>query len=85
MPDKTPIINAKDKPFKVSPPKINNGTMTSNVVKDVIGRGGCYYMRGHKWDEGTYGESDWTVEEMTNIFKKISQLSMEYYIDKYGK
>ena len=56
-----------------------------NVVKDVIGRGGCYYMRGHKWDEGTYGESDWTVEEMTNIFKKISQLSMEYYIDKYGK
>ena len=42
-------------------------------------------MRGHKWDEGTYGESDWSVEEMTNIFKKVSQLSLGYYIDKYGK
>ena len=56
-----------------------------NVVKDGIRRGGSYYMRGHKWDEGTYGESDWSVEEMTNVFKKVSQLSLEYYIDKYGK
>jgi|TARA_R110000744_G_scaffold116334_1_gene217510 type II restriction enzyme len=56
-----------------------------NLYKDGIGRGGSYYMRGHKWDEGTYGESDWSIEEMTNIFKKVSQLSLEYYIDKYGK
>ena len=56
-----------------------------NLFKDELDRAGSYYMRGHKWDEGTYGESDWSVEEMTNIFKKVSQLSLGYYIDKYGK
>ena len=56
-----------------------------NLFKDELDRGGSYYMRGHKWDEGTYGESNWTIEEMTKVFKEISQLSLEYYIDKYGK
>jgi hypothetical protein len=56
-----------------------------NLFKDELDRGGSYYMRGHKWDEGTYGESDWTVEEMTNVFKKISEISLIYYKDKYGK
>jgi len=56
-----------------------------NLHKDELGRAGTYYMRGHKWNEGTYGESDWSVEEMGSVFINISETSLNYYIDKYGK
>ena len=56
-----------------------------NLHKDELGRAGTYYMRGHKWNEGTYGESDWSIEEMRNIFINISKTSLKYYKDKYGK
>ena len=56
-----------------------------NLFKDELDRAGSYYMRGHKWDEGTYGESDWSIKEMRNIFINISKTSLKYYKDKYGK
>jgi|TARA_Y100000310_G_scaffold148123_1_gene147398 type II restriction enzyme len=56
-----------------------------NLHKDGLGRAGSYFMRGHKWNEGSYGESDWTVEEMISVFKKIAKGSLDYYITKYGK
>jgi len=54
-----------------------------NLFKDEIGRAGSYYVRGHKWDEGNYGDSDWTQGEMFDILKVVSEKSLKYYIDKY--
>ena len=56
-----------------------------NLFKDQLDRAGTYYMRGHKWDVGINGESDWSIEEMRNIFIEISKTSLKYYKDKYGK
>jgi type II restriction enzyme len=54
-----------------------------NLYKDELGRAGTYFIRGHKWDVGNYGESDWTENEMFDIFKIVSEQSLEYYIKKY--
>ncbi len=56
---------------------------TINLFKDPFNRAGTYYMRGHKWNEGKYGQSDWTQNEMTSIFKETAEQSLQYYIDKY--
>jgi len=56
-----------------------------NLHKDELGRAGTYYMRGHKWNEGTYGESDWTILEMTDIFKEVVDNSLKYYLNKYER
>ena len=55
---------------------------TINLFKDSFGRAGTYYMRGHKWDEGEYGSSDFTKSEITKVFKKVAEQSLEYYINK---
>jgi hypothetical protein len=54
-----------------------------NLFKDVFDRAGSYFMRGHKYDEAPYGSSDWTREEMNDIFKNTAEKSLVYYIDKY--
>jgi type II restriction enzyme len=54
-----------------------------NLFKDKKLRAGSYFVRGHKYTEALYGSSDWTYEEMTNVFKSISEQSLEYYIAKY--
>jgi type II restriction enzyme len=56
---------------------------TINLFKDSFNRAGTYYMRGHKYNEASYGSSDWTYEEMVNVFKSTSEQSLEYYISKY--
>jgi type II restriction enzyme len=56
-----------------------------NLIKDELDRGGSYFMRGHKWDVGTYGESDWTILEMTDIFKEVVDNSLKYYLNKYER
>jgi type II restriction enzyme len=55
---------------------------TINLFKDSFGRAGTYYMRGHKWDEGEYGSSDFTKSEITKVFKKVAEQSLEYYLNK---
>jgi len=55
---------------------------TINLYKDTFNRAGTYYMRGHKWNEGEYGSSDWTRSEMVNVFKKVAEESLKYYINK---
>jgi type II restriction enzyme len=54
-----------------------------NLFKDKFKRAGSYFIRGHKWDEGKYGDSDWNKNEMLDIFKNISEQSLVYYINKY--
>ena len=56
---------------------------TINLFKDSFNRAGSYYMRGHKWNEAEYGSSDWTREEMADVFKNTSEQSLQYYINKY--
>lgn len=55
---------------------------TINLYKDMFNRAGTYYMRGHKWNEGEYGSSDWSRSEMVNVFKKVAEESLKYYINK---
>jgi type II restriction enzyme len=55
-----------------------------NLFKDLFNRAGTYYMRGHKWNEEARGSSDWTYEEMLDVFKSTSEQSLEYYINKYS-
>lgn len=54
-----------------------------NLFKDKRLRAGSYFVRGHKYTEGSYGSSDWNDQEITNIFKIISEESLQYYITKY--
>jgi type II restriction enzyme len=54
-----------------------------NLFKDVLDRGGSYFVRGHKWDEGNYGDSDWTQNEIFDILKDTAEQSLIYYINKY--
>lgn len=55
-----------------------------NVFKDEIKRAGTYFVRGHKWDVGKYGSSDWTITEIYPLIKQISEISLEYYVKKYA-
>jgi type II restriction enzyme len=55
-----------------------------NLFKDEIKRAGTYFVRGHKWDVGNYGSSDWTNTEIYPLIKKISETSLKYYVKKYA-
>jgi type II restriction enzyme len=55
-----------------------------NLFKDKQRRAGSYFIRGHKWDEGNHGDSDWTQEEIFEVLKKMAEQSLTYYIQKYG-
>jgi type II restriction enzyme len=54
-----------------------------NLYKDVLNRAGSYFVRGHKWDEGKPGDSDWTKNEMTKILKDVASQSFLYIQNKY--
>jgi type II restriction enzyme len=54
-----------------------------NLFKDIASRAGSYFIRGHKWNEGSYGDSDWNKTEMVEILKIVAEQSLNYYIKKY--
>jgi hypothetical protein len=41
------------------------------------------FLKSHKWDVGTYGCSDWTIDERKNILVKTMKMAITYYYNKY--
>lgn len=73
--------------------RLKQGNFGKDNIREVTTKFSIYKERGyptiniflksHKWNEGEYGCSDWTLNERIKICVEAMKQSIEYYYNKY--